>query len=877
MSASTVSLTANPTAAIRRTPVISGDKKSTLDFPPSESHANTNQDPIRGEAAADRSNSYDAGPVIRKSGSSTAAGTKSTTTQRRTRKVQGTKNEKTPWTRVVRVFAKQLGALLLLAGLIQLVRKVVIKETTLSSYSSFPIETEMGLSELESRIAAVDGLVKTTTKMMQVQVEFLDKKMGGETRALRETMESTSSALEDELKKVDSKVERLQASVEEVNSKSLVSREELERVYEELKKSKVDESSFSDVSIDELRAYAREIVEKEIGKHAADGLGRVDYALASGGAFVMDHSDPFLVGNWFGTSRRRVHSKAVKMLTPSFGEPGQCFPLKGSDGFVQVRLRAPVVPEAVTLEHVSKAVAYDRTSAPKDCRVSGWLEDKDMESETRLLLTEFSYDLDRSNAQTFDIAESAHSGLVNTVRLDFTSNHGSDSHTCIYRFRVHGRELDSVSATCYQTPPYLVIFLYRRSLPHLGSSSTLLLRLSSIPYERIKNITRSQSAKSFTDNLTAIKEAVSKMTGRDTEEVRVVVAPYRICPLGAHIDHQGGAVSAMTINKGILLGFVPSGDTQVQLRSAQFEGEVCFRVDEIQHPVGLANKNGAPKDQSIWGTYARGALYALQTSNKNVKQGIVGCISGSDGLDSSGLSSSAAVGVAYLLALENANELTVSATENIEYDRLIENGYLGLRNGILDQSAILLSSYGCLTYMDCKTMDHKLIQGPELEKPFRILLAFSGLRQALTTNPGYNLRVAECQEAAKVLLTASGKSELEPTLCNGLEAWATGNLEEFGKLISASGLSSIENYECGAEPLIQLYKILLKAPGVYGARFSGAGFRGCCLAFVDAETAEEAASYVKDEYEKAQPEFAKKLNGGKPVLICEAGDSARVL
>nr|VDD46847.1 unnamed protein product [Brassica oleracea] len=472
MSASTVSLTANPTAAIRRTPVISGDKKSTLDLPPSESHANTNQDPIRGEAAAERSNSYDVGPVIRKSGSSTAAGTKSTTAQRRTRKVQGTKNEKTPWTRVVRVFAKQLGALLLLAGLIQLVRKVVIKETPLSSHSSFPIETEMGLSELESRIAAVDGLVKTTAKMMQVQVEFLDKKMGGETRALRETMESTSSALEDELKKVDSRVDRLQASVEEVNSKPLVSREELERVYEELKKGKVDESSFSDVSIDELRAYAREIVEEEIGKHAADGLGRVDYALASGGAFVMDHSDPFLVGivgNWFGTSRRRVHSKAVKMLTPSFGEPGQCFPLKGSNGFVQVRLRAPVVPEAVTLEHVSKAVAYDRTSAPKDCRVSGWLEDeKDMESETRLLLTEFSYDLDRSNAQTFDIAESANSGLVNTVRLDFTSNHGSDSHTCIYRFRVHGRELDSVSAL-----PLSTVTPTSRLLLHHSSSSLL--------------------------------------------------------------------------------------------------------------------------------------------------------------------------------------------------------------------------------------------------------------------------------------------------------------------------------------------------------------------------------------------------------------------
>lgn len=93
-----------------------------------------------------------------------------------------------------------------------------------------------------------------------------------------------------------------------------------------------------------------------------------------------------------------------------------------------------------------QAVAYDRSSAPKDCRVSGWLEEKDMEGgETMHFLTEFSYDLDRSNAQTFDIADSAYSGLINTLRLDFTSNHGSSSHTCIYRFRVHGRELDSVS------------------------------------------------------------------------------------------------------------------------------------------------------------------------------------------------------------------------------------------------------------------------------------------------------------------------------------------------------------------------------------------------------------------------------------------------
>uniref|UniRef100_A0A7N2MW06 Galactokinase N-terminal domain-containing protein n=1 Tax=Quercus lobata TaxID=97700 RepID=A0A7N2MW06_QUELO len=64
------------------------------------------------------------------------------------------------------------------------------------------------------------------------------------------------------------------------------------------------------------------------------------------------------------------------------------------------------------------------------------------------------------------------------------------------------------------------------------------------------------------EELNAIRKIVSEMSGRGVEEVQIAISPYRICPLGAHIDHQGGAVLAMTIDKGILLGFVPSGDTQ---------------------------------------------------------------------------------------------------------------------------------------------------------------------------------------------------------------------------------------------------------------------------------------------------------------------------
>lgn len=110
----------------------------------------------------------------------------------------------------------------------------------------------------------------------------------------------------------------------------------------------------------------------------------------------------------------------------------------------------------------------------------------------------------------------------------------------------------------------------------------------------------------------------------------------------------------------------------------------------------------------------------------------------------------------------------------------------------------------------------------------------------------------------------------------GIDAWSSGNLEAFGKLMSQSGLSSIHNYECGCEPLVQLREILVQAPGVFGARFSGAGFRGCCVALVAAAHAEEAAEYVQESYKKAQPELAKQLNNATAVFICDSADRAHV-
>lgn len=381
---------------------------------------------------------------------------------------------------------------------------------------------------------------------------------------------------------------------------------------------------------------------------------------------------------------------------------------------------------------------------------------------------------------------------------------------------------------------------------------------------------------------------LKKRHGATDQELRVVRSPLRICPLGAHIDHQLGTVTAMAIDRAVHLGYLASPDPTVRVSSLAFSGEVRFRLDRVPPPT-----------RGDWGNYARGAAQAL--SPMGLTRGILGVTEGVHG--EGGLSSSAAVGVAYLLALEEANSITVSREENVEFDRRIENGYLGLKNGILDQAAILHSRRDHLTRIECRTgVCEAVARDPDMP-PFAILVAFSGVRQALTAT-GYNERVAECAEAARILLEAAGRPDEDPLLGNvppedyarfearleggparrarhfftesrrvqtGLSAWKAGDLAAFGRAVTESGHSSIVNYECGSEPLIDLYEILCSQSGVHGARFSGAGFRGCCIALVDPEQAEAIRDRVASAYARKQPKLAKDA----PVFICRSDDGAR--
>ncbi|CAO2203147.1 unnamed protein product [Urochloa humidicola] len=311
-----------------------------------------------------------------------------------------------------------------------------------------PPPDRAALEGYAARVDEVEASLARTFKMMQVQLEAVDRKIDGKVGAARASLaallEEKRLALEGGLARLDAKAGELGDALAGLRRMEFLRKDEFEKFWEEVKDS-LGKGPGSEVDLDQVRALAREIAMREIEKHAADGIARVDYAVASGGGRVVRHSEAYVPKRngwtvWLGGGK----SDPQKMIQPSFGEPGQCFAVQGSSGFVEIKLKTGIIPEAFTLEHVSKDVAYDRSTAPKGCRVSGWYDETPGEPQSShaakmVALAEFTYDLDKNNIQTFDVT-APDVGIINMIRLDFSSNHGSSQLTCIYRLRVHGHE-----------------------------------------------------------------------------------------------------------------------------------------------------------------------------------------------------------------------------------------------------------------------------------------------------------------------------------------------------------------------------------------------------------------------------------------------------
>lgn len=356
----------------------------------------------------------------------------------------------------------------------------------------------------------------------------------------------------------------------------------------------------------------------------------------------------------------------------------------------------------------------------------------------------------------------------------------------------------------------------------------------------------------------------------------IAFCPYRVCPLGAHSDHQHGKVTGFAINKGIHIAYGPKMNGVIEMNSLDFDKRAQFFVDRV------------PKTkQNDWADYLRGAAIALGKKYK-LNVGLCGVIEGS--LPVGGLSSSAAVVLAFLVALCKVNDITPSKEELIQMSVDAENNYVGVSSGTLDQSCECYCKANSLLYLDTNTGEYVNIEQSSEMQAYEIMIVFSGVERNLAGSK-FNMRVDECRSAGYALLAFSDseygkfnetflrdvpkdvydsyKDRLPKNWAKRAEHWYTefdrvekgaklweqGDLESFGKLIFESGLSSIENYEAGSPELKKIYEIMTETQGVYGGRFSGAGFKGCCMALVDPEHKEAIAQKIRNEYLKAFPEY----------------------
>lgn len=369
--------------------------------------------------------------------------------------------------------------------------------------------------------------------------------------------------------------------------------------------------------------------------------------------------------------------------------------------------------------------------------------------------------------------------------------------------------------------------------------------------------------------------------------------PYRVCPLGAHSDHQLGKITGFAIDKGIHIAYGPKMNGVVEISSLQFPKRAQWHVSSTP-----AEKQGD------WADHLRGATIAL-SSRYPLRIGLCAVLDGE--LPIGGLSSSAAVIITFLSALCRLNGVALSSKELIEISKEAENKYVGVSCGKLDQSCEVYCRKDNLLYMDMKDDSFELIPSSPDMKKFEIAVFFSGLERSLASSK-FNMRVDECRSAAYALKAFSGmeygkfeetnlrdvpyetyleyKNRLPENWAKraehwysefkrveaGAEAWRRGNIEEFGRLSFESGYSSIHNWETGSPELIKLYEIMTHTDGIYGGRFSGAGFKGCCMALIDPAYRESILEKVEKEYLAAFP----ALEGKYSAHICNTADGVKL-
>lgn len=352
-------------------------------------------------------------------------------------------------------------------------------------------------------------------------------------------------------------------------------------------------------------------------------------------------------------------------------------------------------------------------------------------------------------------------------------------------------------------------------------------------------------------------------------------SPGRINLIGDHTDYNGGHVFPASITYGTQGVATSRKDNKVLVYSTNFEddGVISFTLNELDYDK-----------QAGWANYVKGMILKLKETGYTFDHGFELLVEGTIP-NGAGLSSSASLELLVGVVLEDLFDLAIDRLALVQTGKKVENEFIGVNSGIMDQFAIGFGEVDKAILLDTNTLKYEMV--PVKLDGYAVVIMNTNKRRELADSK-YNERRSECEEALKRLQTQltidalgdldSETFEAHTDLINDdtlirrarhavtenqrtLEAKAElekGNLAAFGKLLNASHYSLRHDYEVTGIELDTLVDAAQKQEGVLGARMTGAGFGGCAIALVKEENIPEFENNVYDAYLKVvgyAPEF----------------------
>lgn len=338
----------------------------------------------------------------------------------------------------------------------------------------------------------------------------------------------------------------------------------------------------------------------------------------------------------------------------------------------------------------------------------------------------------------------------------------------------------------------------------------------------------------------------------------LVRAPGRVNLIGEHTDYNGGFVFPMAIDREIWIALTPRIDDRVEVYSADLEEDATFAIGSIQ------------KSDQRWVEYIKGVAWVLADQGHQLK-GWKGAVTGNIPRGA-GLSSSAALEVATVMAFTATSGLDLTPTQRALIAQRAENQWVGMNCGIMDQLISAAGKAGHALLIDCRSLD---IKPAPLPANSAVVIMDTATRRGLVDS-AYNERRSQCETAAKFFgaeLLRDVSSERLQSEAAGLDplthrraahvisenerteafAAALGRADatEAGRLMNASHASLRDLFEVSCPELDAMAAIAQANPHCWGARMTGAGFGGCAVALVKAEAVDTFIADVEEKYVEA--------------------------